>query len=84
MTYSKVLVLLQKECSGVDNQEIANPDILAMQDEINQLKETVKTLTDSHNKMFKYLKDSNTQGNKESTKVNKTLKEFINEKESKK
>ena len=84
MMYSKVLVLLLKEFSGVDNQEIANPDILAMQDEINQLKETVKTLTDSHNKMFKYLKDSNTQVNKEPTKVNKTLKEFINEKENNK
>lgn len=84
MMYLKELVLLLKGCSVVDNQEIANPDMLAMQDEINQLKETVKVLTDSHNKMFKYLKDSNTQVEKEYTKVNKTLKEFINEKESKK
>lgn len=83
MMYLMALVLLQKGCLDVDN-EIANPDMLAMQDEINQLKETVKTLTDSHNKMFKYLKDSNTQVTKEPTKVNKTLKEFINEKESKK
>lgn len=69
----------------MDN-EIKNPEILQLQEEVNALKQSFAELTSSHNKMFDYLKDKSTQGGdvKRNVTNNKTLKDFIKEKENKK
>lgn len=77
---------MDKEKDLIKTEEPKNPELLSLSDRCNKLEELVKGLTESHNKMFDYLKNSSTQSdrNTKETKTTKTLKDFINEKENKK
>lgn len=68
------------------SDDIKNPELLQLQEEVNNLRQTLTELTVSHNKMYEYLKDKSTQGETKNKEVikNRTLKDFINEKENKK
>lgn len=82
----RVLARLRTRCLDVNENEVKDPELLELKERCDVLEQTVRTLTESHNKMFNYLKNSGTQGERQHIAVEqkKTLKEFINEKENNK